>query len=752
LPQAGRKPGPFLAGAALAALGLLWLALGLFPDPLAEEEWNWSVQVTDRQGRLLKEFLPPRPARRSQRPLAEFSPRLAAAVLAAEDKRFRLHPGFDPLALLRAGWRNLKAGRIESGGSTITMQLARLTRGQTPGPRTLSRKLTEIWRALLIERHNSKDRILAEYLNRVPCGRLTEGFAAAAGVYLGRSVLDLSWAESAFLAGLPASPGALNPYKDPRPALARRGLILQRLARQGRLSGPELARAEAEPLTLAAGSVPFLAPHFVSRVRRGFGPAPPPVITTTLDLDLQVRIEALVRETVQNFRGQGLNQAAVLVLSHPGRQVLAWVGSADFFADDDEGQNDGVLALRQPGSALKPFLYAAAFDAGLIHPASLLSDAAADYPARWGSFSPSNYSRTIHGPVPARLALASSLNLPAVRLAAGFGLDQFLGRLKALGLTSLNLSAEHYGLALALGGGEVRLLDLTLAYAALADGGLRRPEVILKVPETRPSPAMPSTTMPVPAVPVFSPEAAFLVTDILSDPVARLTGFGEGGPLHPPYPAAVKTGTSRSFRDNWCLGYTTGFVVGVWAGDFQARPMNEVSGVTGAGTIWRRVSDLLAEKIRPVEFQPPFGLTAREACPQSGLLAGPDCPNRKRELFKFPPPEPCRHGDMSTADGRPILGRAEGFGLVRPRSGETYARDPGLNSLTQKLKAQVRNNGEADELVWLLNGRELKREAAAGRGLSHCLVPLERGRSHLEVRGLMAGEVVKTSTAVFTVN
>jgi penicillin-binding protein 1C len=596
----------------------------------------------------------------------------------------------------------------------------------------------------LIERHNSKDRILAEYLNRAPCGRLAEGFAAAAQVYLGRPASDLSWAESAFLAGLPASPGALNPFKDPGPALARRGLILRRLARQGRLSGPELARAETEPLAPAAWTSPFLAPHFVSRVRRGFGPAPPPVMATTLDLDLQVKVEAIVRETVKTFGAQGLSQAAVLVLSHPGRQVLAWVGSADFFAADNEGQNDGVLALRQPGSTLKPFLYAAAFDAGLIHPASLLNGAAADYPARTGSFSPTNYSRTVHGPVPARLALASSLNLPAVRLAAGLGLDLFLNRLRALGLTSLDQPAGHYGLALPLGGGEVRLLDLTLAYAALAEGGLWRPEVMLKDPEDRPR--APKT--------VFSSEAAFLTTDILSDPLARLTGFGEGRTLRTPYPAAVKTGTSRSFRDNWCLGYTTGFVVGVWAGDFQARPMSGISGVAGAGTIWRRVSDLLAEKIRPEPFPVPPGLAAREFCPVSGLLAGPDCPNRKRELFpaKFPPPETCRHRDkLASDDGRPVLGRGAEFGIVRPLNGEIYALDPGLNAVAQKLKAQVRTDRGTDELVWLLNGRELKREVATGRGLSHCLVPLERGQARLEALGLRAGEVVEASTAVFSV-
>ena len=743
-------------GAALALLGAAWLLLGLFPDPLAEESWNWSVQVTDREGRLLKEFLPPRPARRLAKPLDEFSPRLVDAVLAAEDKRFYHHPGFDPLAVLRAGLGNLKAGRVESGGSTITMQLARLTQGLTPGPRTWERKLKELWQALLIERHNSKDHILAEYLNRAPCGQLTEGFAAAASFYLGRSVRDLSWAESAFLAGLPASPGALNPYKDPRPALARRGRILKRLARQGRISGPELARAEAEPLALAVRSAPFLAPHFVTEVRRGFGPAPPPTLTTTLDLDLQTRIEAIVDETIQAFRSQGLSQAAVLVLSHPGRQVLAWVGSGDFFADDGEGQNDGVLALRQPGSALKPFLYTAAFDAGLIHPASLLDDSTADYLAPGGSFSPSNYNRAVHGPVPARLAMASSLNLPAVRLAAQYGVELFLDRLRALGLSSLNRPAGYYGLALALGGGEVRLRDLTLAYAALADGGLWRPEVLVKdreAAEGRKGFVEDRRAGPTPAEQVFSPEAAFLTTDILSDPLARLTGFGGGAVLNTPYPAAVKTGTSRSFRDNWCLGYTTGYVVGVWAGNFQARPMNEVSGVTGAGTIWREVSDLLALQIGPRPFSAPEGLTALEVCPVSGRLAGPDCPNRKRELFKFLPSETCRHQDLEASDGqaRPVLGRAEGFGLLRPRSGETYARDPGLNPTAQQLKAQVRIDGEIDELIWLLNGRELKREAVvAGRRLSYCLAPLEeRGRARLEVKGLLAGEVVKSSAVVF---
>ena len=729
------------AGAALAVLaGAGWLALGLFPDPLAEENAPWirPVRVTDRRGRLLKEFPSPRAVRRDESPLAGFSPRLAAAVLAAEDQRFYRHPGFDPLAALRAAWMNLKAGRIRGGGSTITMQLARLSQGLTPGPRTWRRKLRELWLALLLERRHSKDRLLAEYLNRVPCGHLTEGFQAAAEVYLGKSARTLSWAESAFLAGLPAAPSALNPYKAPRSALARRSVILRRLASQGRLTAADLARAEAEPLALNRAARPFLAPHFVSLIRRGFSPAPPRTLRTTIDLNLQLEAENIVRETVKEFRAQGLSQAAVLALAVSGREVLIWVGSSDFF-EADEGQNDGVLARRQPGSALKPFLYAAAFDDGLIHPASLLDDSPADYLAAAGSFSPTDYDGAFRGSVPARLALASSLNLPAVKLAETLGLKTFLRRLKELGLTSLDQTAEHYGLSLPLGGGEVTLLELTLGYAALADGGRWQPA------------AMTFAAVAVPPRPVFSPGAAFLVSDILSDRMARRTGFGAGGVLDTPYPAAVKTGTSQSFRDNWCLGYTSGFVVGVWAGNFQARPMNRISGVTGAGAIWRRVSDLLARKYPPRDFQRPSGVTAAEFCPISGQLAGPDCPNRTQELIlaRHPRPEVCRHPAAGAA-GR-VLGRPEAFGLLRPLNGEFYALDPGLDPAVQNLKALAVSDPEVDELVWLLNGREIKREEAAGRARTACLVPLARGTARLEVRGLRKGRIVRSSAAIFTV-
>ncbi len=741
-----------LAAAVLAALaGVFWLALGLWPNPLttADEGWDWTVRVTDRQGRLLKDFLPPKMARREARPLADFSPNLVNAVLAAEDKRFYRHPGVDPLAMLRAAWLNLKRGRIVSGGSTITMQLARLNRGLSPGPRTLGRKAREIWWALLIERHNDKDTILAEYLNRAPCGHLTEGFPAAARLYLHKAVGGLSAAEGAFLAGLPASPGALNPYKDPRPALARRSTILDKLYGQGFLTAGELERARREPLDLGVLRTPFDAPHFVSYLRRHFGPRPPATITTTLDLDLQHRVEEVARATVAEYRRQGLSQAAVVVLSLPERQVLAWVGSADFW-DARGGQNDGVTALRQPGSALKPFIYATAFDAGFITPATLLDDGAVDYRAPKGSFSPANYSDSFHGPVAARLALASSLNLPAVKLAERTGVANLLARFRELGLESLNREAGYYGLSLALGGGEVNLLSLTTAYAALADEGRWRPRRLTLSPEgLGEGPAAGSRL-------IFSPGAAFLVTDILSDAQARVTGFGADSVLDAAYPAAVKTGTSKSFRDNWCVGYAGSFVVGVWAGNFEASPMDQVSGVTGAGAVWRRVSDLLAEQRPTPPFTPSPDIVSRATCPVSGLLAGPRCPNRKREYFLAgrPLPAVCPHEALQRevlGVDVPVLGLRRDFGLLRPLSGELYAWDPGLNPQVQHIKAQAQSIPGVEELVWRLNGRELKREKVAGYARAGCLVPLSRGAAKLELLGLAGGRVVQSSRVSYTV-
>ncbi|MDR0548328.1 MAG: transglycosylase domain-containing protein, partial [Deltaproteobacteria bacterium] len=544
---------------AIFGLGVFWAFLGFFPDPLAQAKWPWTVNLVDRHNRTLAK-IPSQAGYREPWPLAKFSPNLIQAVLAAEDRRFYWHLGFDPLAAGRALCQNLKAWKIVSGGSTITSQLARLVLGLYPGPRTFNRKLKELWTALLIERHHSKDEILGAYLNAVPVGPRQWGLATAALDYLGKDASRLSPAEAAFLASLPKSPKITQPTI----LRARQEWILGRLKDQGYLTESDHANALTEIVTPNPKVTPWLAPHFIAQIHKNlslapnplpnlleksqknaqalsssrgvssgsnlsgdFGPAatlvrtaenpaktltpgpktpanaltwgakdqpkpltwaagalsddglskrpkalndlswdsdlPKGLTKATLDLDLQKEVEKMAARALANRSFQGLTQVAVVVLSLPKREILAWVGSANFF-EPTEGQNDGVLALRQPGSALKPFLYQLALEEGLITAATLLVDRSISYSGVNGSFTPRNYGDNFHGLVPARVALASSLNIPAVRLIKDLGPGKVLRRLKNLGLNFKD-NPDLYGLGMALGNGEVSLLALTNAYA-----------------------------------------------------------------------------------------------------------------------------------------------------------------------------------------------------------------------------------------------------------------------------------------------
>jgi penicillin-binding protein 1C len=689
--------------------------------------------------------------RRENRLLSEFSPNLIEAVIVTEDKRFRYHLGVDPLAAARAMAQNLTHWRVVSGASTITMQLARLSLGLSPGPRTFTRKAREVYLALAIERHHTKDEILALYLNSAPVGGPNVGFQAAAQAWLGKSAASLSPAEAAFLAGLPARPGKPGPSPSPK-SLARKNMILSRLAKRGYLSPEALGRAQAEPLILTGFTAAFLAPHFTNRVAKSLPDLPPQKVATTLDMDLQERVERLAELTVERYKSQGLSQVAVVVMSLPEREVLAYVGSADFF-DPTDGQIDGVAEPRQPGSALKPFIYALGLETGAISASSLINDAPVDFVIRDGSYSPRNYSGASHGPVQARLALASSLNVPAINLTNHLGVENVLARLKKLGLASLDREADHYGLGLALGGGEVTLLELTTAYAALADGGrLKAPALTLQASRTND-----------PGLKVIDPAVAFIISDMLSDDPARSTGFGRNGPLDTPYRSSVKTGTSKNFRDNWCLGYTDGFAVGVWAGNFQNRPMGHVSGVTGAGHLWREVTDILAEMRPPAPvIAVPPGVSRLPVCPISGLPAGPDCPNFRMEYFlkaAINGPQ-CLHGHMNLIGADfphpgpgdvPVVGLKTHFGLLDPKSGEIFAWDPGIPERFQAIRATIQTTPELDELIVSHNGQQISRSRIDGASKARVEIPLSRGRQLLEVTGLRDGRTVATDRAIFFV-
>ena len=727
-----------LAGAGLLALVSLAVAcltgLNTMDDPLRQgrPDRQLSVRVEDRQGRLLRELLSPAETRSEWVNLEHMNPYLIGALIAAEDARFFRHPGVDPLAVIRAVGQDLKARRIVSGASTITMQLARVL---SPGPRSFRQKLFEAILALKIESGHSKEEILEEYLNRVPCGNLVYGIPAAARLYFNKSTKTLSPAEAAFLVALPQAPSAMNPFKHTELALNRRNHILKRMADLGYLGNQEAARSLAEPLNLNNYRHSFHAPHFIDYLRTSLPQDTSGLVKTTLDLELQEQIENLTRQTVDRNRDRGITQAAVLVMDHRTREILAWVGSYDFF-DTREGQNNGVTSLRQPGSAVKPFTYATALDSGLT-PATLIDDRHIDFGLDRGVYSPSNYDDRFHGEVPLRTALASSLNVPAVKVLSRVGLGKVYDKMKAAGLKSLVEEPDYYGLGLTLGCGDITLLELANAYATLAQGGLYRDPVLYL---TQPGQ---DETVPDPPRRVFSQQAAYLITDILSDDTARATGFGRDSLLDMPFPCAAKTGTSKNFRDNWTVGYTSSIVVAVWAGNFDARPMGQVSGISGAGPLWRQVMRLVSTYYPPEPFPKPKGLTEEIICADTGLLATPNCPNTRSELFmaNHTPSGYCLRHKPSSPEVTVAQHRAPGLAILNPRNNERYLYDPGIEPGFQNLYLSAQTQAGIDCLVWYVNGQEQQRMTPEENKVPELFWPMRKGKVTFKLVGWSKGRI-----------
>lgn len=613
-----------LALGGLLLLGALYLerasrfqpeALTLHPGPL----------VLDRKGEILR-LVPDRQGRKAVAlPEGKIPPLVAAAFVAAEDQRFWRHPGVDLMAVARAALQNLSAGRIVSGASTLTQQLARLS---YPGPRTLHRKLVEMVRSLRIEGSFSKEDILRAYLNRVPLGGNLVGVETAALAYFGKPAAELSVGEAALLAALAKAPTALRPLGPRYPRLlARQKWVLQRMAQLGYLRPEELAASLEEPLLFAgpgkgAPVFPFKAPHWVETVlKHSGGPSEPRgPLKTTLDLSLQRRVETVVRSHRVPLLRARASQAAAVVLDNRSLEVLALVGSHQY-GPRDQGFVNGALAWRSPGSALKPFLYAHALDQGLS-PAQVLEDVERRYRTPWGEFLPANFDRSSHGPVPFREALGNSLNLSAVYLLNLVGYAPFYDTLQKLNLINHpHRGPEHYGLGLVVGNPEVSLLQLAAAYAALANGGVFRPPR-LRVDEP-----------PKPGLQVFSPQAAYIVSDILADPLARGRIFGGSQAMNPILRLALKTGTSTHYRDCWCVAYSPEYTIAVWVGNFRGQPTARLSGAAAAAPI---VADLAREVFGtalPGEFSRPAGIVEQQVCAFSGLLPGPGCLHQRRELF-----------------------------------------------------------------------------------------------------------------------
>jgi penicillin-binding protein 1C len=583
-----------------------------------------SSVVYDRRNRVMAELFDE--GRRTWVPLSRISPSLLDAVVATEDGSFFQNEGIDTRRLVGAFIQNTQNTSVVAGASTITMQLARMLflPPDERFSRSLDRKINEVQLAQDLTRLYSKDEILELYLNLAYFGHLAYGPEAAARTYFGKTAAELSLAEASLLAGLPQQPAFLDPFVNLEAAKARQQIVLDLMVRRGYISQVEADVAFGEPVTLAAdpNDRPYLAPHFLQYLAEYVARSPENsdllrsglTVYSTLDLDMQNLGQQVVRETVDALRpSYNLNNAALIALKPGTSEILVMVGSADYENDAIGGQVNVALRLRQPGSAIKPVVYATALDKGLISPATLLWDLPVKYPTadKGREYRPENYDKRFRGPVTVRTALANSLNVPTIKLFDGIEPSEFITTANNLGISSFDpQKMEQYGLSTALGGTEVSLYDLTAAYQTLANGGhfveptpvrqvVTSDGVRLEIPPQRP---------PVQAV---SPETAFLVTDMISDNAARAPIFGENSRLKLSRPAAAKTGTTTNFRDNWTVGFTKYLVAGVWAGNNDGRPMRNADGITGAGPIWNKFMEaVLADPVMLEKLNAPAEVEA----------------------------------------------------------------------------------------------------------------------------------------------
>ena len=725
--------------ATIAIAGTVGLAAAAFiawplPRALTAPIAQPALTLTDRDGVVLRTTRAADGSRARWIPIADIDAKLIAAFVAMEDRRFFSHGAIDWRAVARATWHNARAGHVVSGASTIAMQTARLLH---PTPRTLHGKIVQTLWALRLGAHLSRQEMLEQYLNRVELGQGAVGVESGAALYFGTSAREMSAGQAAMLAGLAHAPSADNPLVSPSRARARRALALARMRGAGVATGAYVALAMQEPVLSPATSRTFLAPHFTTHFLAALGDTLRSALSsygtnndvrTSLDYTLQRDVELEVSRTVLDLRERGVEQAAAVVLDNRTGEVLAWVGSPDFFADTS-GQTDMVISPRQPGSALKPFLYGLAFDRGFT-PASILADIPRTYQTSTGPYHPRNYDRRYHGPVRARDALASSYNIPAVELTQQLGAGSLLQTLHLAGFASLHESADHYGLGLALGNGDVSLLELANGYRAIANRGVWRPVTMLARTSSDVAARADDSRR------VMTPVAAALVLDILADPVARAPGFGIESALEFPFPAAVKTGTSRHFTDNWSVAATSTFTVAVWVGNFNGRPMDGVSGVTGAGPLMHRVVIHTAARYEPGALPSPAsaGATAAEVCQLSGLLVADGCPSLT-EWFA-PGTAPTKHDDWQQgarttlpaefsewriqggdamlalrADGTsrasPTLARdstRQHFRISSPQNGDRYRLPAGVDARYATIA--LRTEGAASrEVRWFIDGK-----------------------------------------------
>lgn len=643
-----------------AALGYYLYATQDLPDTsgLVVREVSRSAKIYDRNGRMLYELFDPQSGRRTNVTIGEVSPYLIQATIATEDASFYENQGINLRGIVRALWNNLTNQESLQGGSSITQQLVKnvFIPEQQRAAASIDRKVKEVALSLELTRRFTKDQILEYYLNELNYGNLSYGIEAAAQSYFAKPAKDLDLAEAAMLAGIPQLPAVYSPLLNPRGAKDRQEQVLDLMVRQGFVTPGEAEAAKAVELEYKATRFDIKAPHFVMYVRELLAEKYGAralyrsglKITTSLDLDLQEMGEQVVREQVEKTaRTINAHNAALTAIDPRTGEILAMVGSADYFDSSIDGQVNIATSERQPGSSFKPFTYVAAFMKGW-NPATMLLDVPVTI--RDGvnpPYSPLNFDKKFSGPVSVRQALSNSMNIPAIKTIEYVGIDEVLNLAHRMGITTLNRKG-WYGLSLTLGGGEVKLLDLTYAYSVFANMGEMKgvpvppdrrapghrnlePVAVLKV-EGADGRVLEEFTGPQ-TDRILPAEYAYLITNILSDNIARAPVFGNSLQLGGGRPAAVKTGTTEDLKDFWTMGFTPELAVGVWMGNSNSAKLTGGFSGTTTGPIWEKfMVNALAET--PVsQFPRPSGIVAAEVCSPSGLVPTPECQRKRTEIF-----------------------------------------------------------------------------------------------------------------------
>ncbi|MDQ3808870.1 MAG: transglycosylase domain-containing protein, partial [Chloroflexota bacterium] len=645
-----------LLGLAAAAVALAMITRDLPPVSVLDDP-NRAIgfktaQIFDRTGQLLWEINDPSGGRRTVVPLREISPDLVRATLAAEDINFYDHPGFDPLATIRSAWIDL-SGAGHTGGSTITQQLVRnsVLDPEEARQATPRRKLREMVLAYQVDQRFSKDQILEIYLNRVYYGNQAYGVEAAAQGYFGKSAGDLDLAESALIAGLVQSPSQYDPTRrdvqrtaDGIPIVAkeRQRYVLEQMAAKGLITEDQARAAYAETLRIQPRKVDLKAPHWVMYVRdrleQQFGDRTlyeaGLKVYTTLDLELNDRLQQVLQASVGVIREQGGNNAALMVVNPRTGEILAFHGSLDYNDETIDGQVNVLTSERQPGSSIKPVAYAAAFLKGWA-PGTPIDDDRTCWQDKPGNqWCPTNFDNRFHGRTTLRTALGNSLNIPSVKTLEFVGLPAMIDLATRMGITTWRPdSGKDVGLSLVLGGAEVRPFDMAQVYATFANNGRRVPLAGLRQ-VTDATGAVLFDLQLTAGEQVLDPRAAYMINSILSDPTAKLFTYGRNTPLvFKDRPAASKTGTTDNSRDTWTDGYTPNLAIVVWVGNTDGRPMKQALSTMTAGKIWPEAMRVAIDYLQlpREEFPRPEGLVDQQVCGDTALRPGePPC---RQDLF-----------------------------------------------------------------------------------------------------------------------